>query len=193
MDDNSLTICLESDRLQLRTPDEAMAEAWFNYVSRNRDRFAAAGPKQDSPSLQTAREFIAGAQATLRRGTGIDFVILDRAVGAGRIIGDLSFSNIVRGIFLACHLGYRIDRDYEGRGYMREAAARALLYAFGELGLHRVMANYVPTNTRSARLLRRLGFSVEGYAIEYLMLNGRWEDHILTSLVAPAQTDGERQ
>ncbi len=45
------------------------------------------------------------------------------------------------------------------------------------------MANYVPTNERSGRLLRRLGFTVEGYARDYLCLNGTWQDHILTSLI----------
>lgn len=45
------------------------------------------------------------------------------------------------------------------------------------------MANYLPQNQRSAALLKRLGFSVEGYARDYLKINGEWQDHILTSLV----------
>jgi ribosomal-protein-alanine N-acetyltransferase len=39
---------------------------------------------------------------------------------------------------------------------------------------------------RSGRLLRALGFVVEGYARDYLQINGRWEDHILTSLTNQA-------
>ena len=65
---------------------------------------------------------------------------------------------------------------------MYEAAKLAIHYALYELRLHRIMANYLPTNERSARLLRRLGFVVEGYARDYLYINGAWRDHILTSL-----------
>jgi ribosomal-protein-alanine N-acetyltransferase len=56
---------------------------------------------------------------------------------------------------------------------------------FGELGFHRIMANYLPHNERSGRLLRRLGFVVEGYARDYLYIHGAWRDHILTALTNP--------
>lgn len=35
---------------------------------------------------------------------------------------------------------------------------------------------------RSARLLHKLGFVIEGHAKKYLLINGQWEDYILTSL-----------
>jgi len=70
---------------------------------------------------------------------------------------------------------------------MREALASALAYVFGELRLHRVMAAYVPTNERSGRLLKSLGFEVEGYAREYLLLDGVWRDHVLTSRISGAE------
>lgn len=54
-------------------------------------------------------------------------------------------------------------------------------YAFGALGLHRVMANHLPDNERSAKLLARLGFEVEGLAKNYLFINGAWRDHVLTA------------
>jgi len=46
-----------------------------------------------------------------------------------------------------------------------------------------VMANYRPENERSHRLLQRLGFEQEGRARSYLNIDGRWRDHILTSLI----------
>lgn len=68
---------------------------------------------------------------------------------------------------------------------MAEILAEALSFAFNTLKLHRIMANYVPTNERSARLLKRLGFAIEGYAKDYLYLDGTWKDHVLTSLTNP--------
>jgi ribosomal-protein-alanine N-acetyltransferase len=44
------------------------------------------------------------------------------------------------------------------------------------------MANYMPANERSGKLLKRLGFTVEGYARDYLFIAGAWQDHVLTSL-----------
>jgi ribosomal-protein-alanine N-acetyltransferase len=66
---------------------------------------------------------------------------------------------------------------------MLEAVRGAVAYAFGSLGLHRVTANYMPRNRRSGSVLRRAGFVVEGYARDYLLINGRWEDHMLTAIV----------
>ncbi len=65
---------------------------------------------------------------------------------------------------------------------MTEALQVAISYVFTELNMHRIMASYIPHNQRSGMLLKRLGFVVEGYARDYLMINGQWQDHILTSL-----------
>jgi ribosomal-protein-alanine N-acetyltransferase len=65
---------------------------------------------------------------------------------------------------------------------MTEAVGRGIEFAFREKNIHRIMANYVPQNLKSGRVLSRLGFVVEGYARNYLFLNGRWQDHVMTSL-----------
>jgi ribosomal-protein-alanine N-acetyltransferase len=101
----------------------------------------------------------------------------------GEVIGTVNLSNFVRGAFQACHLGYSIDRECEGTGTMSAAVRLMITHAFGPLNLHRVMANYLPENERSARLLARLGFRIEGHASSYLQIAGSWRDHVLTSLV----------
>ena len=71
---------------------------------------------------------------------------------------------------------------------MKKLCTHVISYAFDELGLNRVMANYMPSNLRSEALLNRLGFVREGVAKKYLKINGVWEDHVLTSLLNPAST-----
>jgi ribosomal-protein-alanine N-acetyltransferase len=66
---------------------------------------------------------------------------------------------------------------------MTEAVNGALAFAFGTWNLHRVAAGYMPRNSRSAAVLRRCGFQIEGHASAYLMINGRWEDHVLTAII----------
>jgi ribosomal-protein-alanine N-acetyltransferase len=101
------------------------------------------------------------------------------------VVGTVSFTNIRRGPLQACELGYGLDFRYQGRGLMTEALRAACTYAFNAMGLHRIQANHLPENLRSAAVLRRLGFVVEGYARDYLLINGHWRDHVLTALVAP--------
>jgi ribosomal-protein-alanine N-acetyltransferase len=56
---------------------------------------------------------------------------------------------------------------------------------FGLMGLHRIMANHMPSNLRSAKLLQSLGFEREGVARSYLQIAGQWEDMVLNALVNP--------
>lgn len=72
---------------------------------------------------------------------------------------------------------------------MSEIIEAGLRYVFEVLGLHRVMANYLPANTRSETLLLRLGFEKEGYAKSYLKIAGQWRDHVLTARINPADAD----
>ena len=55
---------------------------------------------------------------------------------------------------------------------MHEALTAAIAHVFEVQKLHRVMANYQPDNLASEKLLQRLGFEREGYARQYLNING---------------------
>lgn len=125
------------------------------------------------------------------RGESLRLFVVEDQDPAGPIRGHLSFSRIVRGPFQAALLGYAVDEERGGQGYMSEALRLALDHVFSELRLHRVEANYVPTNERSGRLLRRLGFVVQGYARDYLHIDGEWRDHVLTALTNPNPEDPE--
>ncbi len=116
-------------------------------------------------------------------GRAVRFFLFLNDDSSEQLIGMCNFSNIIRGPFQACYLGYKIDYAYEGKGLMTEALKAAVDHMFGECNLHRIMANYMPTNIKSGQLLARLGFTVEGEAKQYLFINGKWEDHIMTSLI----------
>ncbi|AKG23814.1 GNAT family N-acetyltransferase [Calothrix sp. 336/3] len=101
------------------------------------------------------------------------------------VIGVINFHNFVRGAAQYCTVGYSLAETQQGKGYMHEALTAANNYLFQVLKMHRIMANYMPHNQRSGQLLKRLGFIPEGYARDFLLINGEWQDHILTSLVNP--------
>ena len=131
------------------------------------------------------RDRLAIAVEEFHAGRAARFVLQAPGPETGEVIGTCNYTNIVRGPFLACHLGYQIARSHEGRGLMAEALRAANAFAFRELRLHRIMANYRPENERSGRLLERLCFVREGMAKDYLFIDGAWRDHVLTALVNP--------
>ncbi len=102
-----------------------------------------------------------------------------------KMVASVNLNNVVRGVFAAAHLGYSVDAQEQGAGIGTEAVGAVVTFAFESLRLHRVMANYQPTNERSARLLRRLGFVPEGFARDYLYIAGAWRDHVLTAKSNP--------
>ena len=102
------------------------------------------------------------------------------------LIGMCNFTSMILGAFQACFLGYKIDQDFERKGLMKEALAAAIPYVLKTYRLHRIMASYIPGNVPSAKLLASLGFHKEGIAKDYLLINGKWEDHILTSYIKDA-------
>lgn len=95
------------------------------------------------------------------------------------LVGGLALANIRRGVAQAGSLGYWVGAPHVRRGHM-SAAVRALMpVAFDVLRLHRVEAACIPTNLASIRLLEKCGFRREGYARQYLCINGFWQDHLL--------------
>jgi len=54
-------------------------------------------------------------------------------------------------------VGWRLAREHWGRGYATEAATAWMEYAFGSLGLPRVISITDPPNERSLAVMHRLG------------------------------------
>lgn len=178
---------LETPRLALFTPTPADAGRMLEYAVRNREHLAPWEPLRPAAyfTLPHWTESLTAAVEAVGAGKSLPLVLAGRGDRGGPILGVCTLSQIVRGPFQAAYLGYSLDREAEGQGLMAEALEAAIGHAFSGLELHRVMANYMPRNERSGRLLRRLGFTVEGYARDYLKIAGAWEDHILTSRIYP--------
>jgi ribosomal-protein-alanine N-acetyltransferase len=93
------------------------------------------------------------------------------------IVGAFTISEIVGGIFKSGYLGYNVFAPFARQGYMAAAMPLVLRHAFNRLKLHRLEANIQPSNHRSIALVRRAGFSREGYSPKYLRICGTWRDH----------------
>ena len=99
------------------------------------------------------------------------------SIETDELVGVINLNEIVRGLFQSAYLGYYAFEPFAGEGYMTEGLTLVLDQAFGPLGLNRLEANVQPRNKRSARLISRLGFRLEGFSPRYLKIGGRWCDH----------------
>jgi ribosomal-protein-alanine N-acetyltransferase len=117
----------------------------------------------------------------MRQGVTHSFLIFRAADDA--LLGGITLSNLRRGVSQTATLGYWIGAAHARQGYVTEALWATLEYAFQRLGLHRVEAACLADNEASRRLLLKSGFQEEGYAREYLRINGSWQDHQLFAIL----------
>ncbi|HLH94283.1 MAG TPA: GNAT family protein [Xanthobacteraceae bacterium] len=95
------------------------------------------------------------------------------------LVGGLTLANIRRGCAQTGNLGYWIGAAFARQGYMTAAVTSFVPFAFQTLRLHRIEAACIPSNGASIRLLEKTGFRREGFAREYLCIDGVWQDHLL--------------
>ena len=182
---------LTTSRLRLTPADPADAVAVLRYSLDNQAHLAPWEPLRGADFFTEAdcRQRLLLAQAAGAAGQAAHYFLRPLAQ-PGIVMGNASLSAIQRGPAQFCFLGYGLAAGAEGLGYMHEALTPLVAWAFSGLKLHRIMANYLPRNERSGRLLARLGFVKEGLAKRYLRINGVWEDHVLTSLTNENWRDG---
>lgn len=174
-----MSIEIVTERLLLKSIDESNANQLLDYIVRNQEflkEWEISRPLEFY-SLDAQKENIMNDKMNIERGQ-LFKVWMYKLDEPERIIGSISLSNIVKGAFLSCHLGYRLDQEECNKGYMTEGLVRVIDVAFNDLQLHRIEANIMPRNKASLKVVENLGFYHEGLARKYLKINGKWEDHI---------------
>ena len=160
--------------LRILTPEHD--EKILDYYIRNKEYLKDFEPTREIGfyTLEEQREILKDNYNQYLNGTAMNFGLFKKDT----LIGRLQCSNIVEGIFKNGVIGYSIDKNFQGKGYMKEALELFLKYAFEELGLHRVEASTLVDNIKSQKVLERCGFTKLGLNKEYLYINGQWQDHI---------------
>ncbi len=176
---------LETSRLTLRRPSLVDWRAWSLLRGASREFLLPWEPSwpDDALTLGAYRRRLRQMAAEWRDDQGYGFFIYHRHGDA--LVGGVSLSHVRRGVSQSASLGYWMGEAHAHQGLMSEALAAAMLpYAFDRLGLHRMEAACLPHNQASRRLLAKLGFREEGYAVRYLRINGSWQDHVQYGLLA---------
>lgn len=184
--ENALTPQLEGFRVDLRFPDLADYVPWADVRRRNQAFLTPYEPQWSSDAL--SQDFfirrLKRQQQEWQAGRGAFFLIHHKI--SKDIIGGINLNDIRMGAARHASLGYWLDEDSQGQGYMTEAGLLVMNYAFGILNLRRLNAACLVDNQPSIKLLTTLGFEEEGFAKQYLQINGNWQDHRLFGLASSA-------
>jgi [ribosomal protein S5]-alanine N-acetyltransferase len=177
---------IASDVVTLRTPQMTDHAEWSALREASRDFLKPWEPTWPADDLTRSafRRRLRRYAEDLRTDQGYAFLIMRNSDGA--LVGGLTLANIRRGVAQAASVGYWMGLPFVRHGYMSAAVRTVIPFAFATLRLHRLEAACIPTNAASIRLLEKSGFTREGYAREYLCINGLWQDHLLYARLAGA-------
>jgi RimJ/RimL family protein N-acetyltransferase len=172
-------VIIETDRLALRRFRSGDAPALAAYRSDPAvARFQGwTAPVALDSAVSLVRQFAAGDPGQ----PGWFQYAIERKADRG-LVGDL-------GVFLhenamQADVGFTLAPEHQGRGYATEAVRAVLHHLFAERGLRRVSAECDARNHRSARLLERVGFRLEGRRPAFTWIKGEWTDDLLFGLLS---------
>lgn len=172
--DRKITIKGSNIEIRLLTPENAVDV--YEYYIRNKEYLRPFEPLRDEEfyTLPYHRKNLIEEYRQFLNGRGATFGIYRN----NSFIGKIRISNIVEGVFKSAIIGYSIDKNEQGKGYMKEAVRLVCDFAYEDLELHRLEASTLVSNLKSQSVLRGCGFKELGLNEKYLFINGEWSDHL---------------
>jgi len=172
------------DLVHLRAPQMGDYAEWAELRAESRDFLIPWEPlwPRDDLTRSAFRRRVRRYIRDIREDLAYPMFIFSNADNA--LMGGVTISNIRRGVAQACSIGYWIGAPYARQGNMSQAMRACIPFVFDTLRLHRLEAACLPVNAASIALLRKCGFSEEGYARRYLQINGKWQDHLLFAMLS---------
>jgi ribosomal-protein-alanine N-acetyltransferase len=143
-----------TDRLLLRRPTAEDVDAILDYWSDPEvHRFLQHPVSED---LAEIRNFVLALQSKWANGESFAWGIVELATG--RFVGMIEARISPHGI----ELGYVLNRNVWGQGYMTEAVRTVIEWGLSQPDIHRVWAYVHVGNTASQKLLEKAGMVKEG-------------------------------
>ena len=163
-----------TERLIVRAYRDGDGPMYWEMAQRNRDHlfpFEAHNPVRSLQSEYEAENLVREFAAKWEFRQQFFLGAFDRQDGAFAAQIYIGATNWDVGEFI---VGYFVDVDHEGMGYVTEAVKGALAFIFEHLQAQRVILHCSDANPRSAQVARRCGFVEEGHLRQNItMANGQ--------------------
>lgn len=169
----------KTERLLLRVLDSSSAADVLRFYYYNRDIFEPyeSSKPADFYTYDGMKNMVSGEFGVIARGLGVRYYLFLKD-DPDYIIGSVSFARLHDNGGWSCSIGYKLDRDHCGQGYAFEACSFLIPTIMESCGVMRIIADIMPTNTDSLRLIERLGFTFEAIARKSHNICGVDEDHL---------------
>ena len=138
-------------------------------------------PQPELLSLEHIFAIIKDDHKQTRLGNRLDLGLFDAV--SDKILGKIALHSVDYGIQRSAYISYWLDEKEQGKGYMTEALATIISFAFEEAGLHRINLKIGSENKSSLKLAKKLGFVKEGIERQSLFINGKWRNSVLYGLL----------
>lgn len=176
----TLTVDTElNNEIELRILFPRDAVTLYGIIDRNRDHLSPWLEWPKTQTLQTTHDHITRGLEKLAHNDGMHMGIWFR----GELVGSVSF-HYWNFLDLRTEIGYWMDSAAQGNGIMTRAVAALLNFAFGDLGLHRMVIRCVLENVRSRAIPERLGFTQDGIMRHEIYHNGKFQDMVIYGMLA---------
>ena len=171
---------LETERLVLRPLKLSDLDAIYQNAN---DKFQTRFLKSIEPPVSRKQEanWIRSTWKQWKKGTGFSFAAIRK--DSNEMIGALDLLEVSK-THRRAKIGIFFYQKHWGHGFGTEAVKRLLGFGFKTLKLNRIEYGFMEENTRSAGVMKKLGFKIEGIQREFLRKRGKFVNHVFGSILA---------
>jgi len=169
---------LETGRLKLRRIIESDAKEIFSIFSS--EEIMEHYGMYPFISIEQAETLIERLEMAFQKNISVRWGITLKE--SDKLIGTCGFHNWNK-MHYRIEIGYELSKEYWGKGYMKEAIAALLEFAYTEMRINRVEGLVYPENIPSRELLKRMNFKEDAVLAEYAYFRDQFQDLVMFSLV----------
>ncbi len=173
---------INTERLTLRVLNKEYANEVLEFYLNNKEIFEKYEPVMgdDFYTVSHQKKILEFEYQNILKLLMIRYWIFEKG-NPKKIIGTVSYRNIVRPIYESCTIGYKMDKDYVNKGYCSEAIRATIPKIAREYGVHRIEALILPDNDPSIHMVEKIGFKFEGILRDKIIIQGERLDHCMFS------------